>query len=387
MKLCIIDPACHVPTLKTLFDAEYFAHEPDNFFHFKTTPHYTKLENYKQEGFIYNTNWEQINSKNFNTLFIIAPLLDYYNPISKELLPYTFNMRDKIKNIINSNPWPGGIVLFDIYDYDYDPNEINTEWNVNIYFKRNYNKNKKYKSKSRFSDNLENRSVGISDSYLKSRFSDLESNVYPFPFMMFVKQCVMKTALNTLPALDDNKNKINAAFWAGGLYTHKHALDGHYIDRQKIYNEISNSIVSKSLNHTEYMEHLKKYKICVDLIGVGNPNKRTFEILFSGSLLMSMCTDLDWGFNENLGSASGIDRADLDPHVNLDPDLSSWDPDTLFTTSEEFKFKLNKLLTDNDHYKKCLDKQNQIISKYFNKKWMKEYILSKMLNLSNNGTF
>jgi len=347
MKICIIDPACHVPTLKTLFDAEYFAHEPDNFFHFKTTPHYTKLENYKQEGFIYNTNWEQINSKNFNTLFIIAPLLDYYNPISKELLPYTFNMRDKIKNIINSNSWPGGIVLFDIYDYDYDPNEINSEWNVNIYFKRNYNKNKKYKS-----------------------------NVYPFPFMMFVKQCVMKTVLNTLPTIDDNKNKINAAFWAGGLYTHKHALDGHYIDRQKIYNEISNRIVSKSLNHTEYMEHLKKYKICVDLIGVGNPNKRTFEILFSNSLLMSMCTDLDWGFNGNLGFSSA-----------LNPDLGPWDPDTLFTTSEEFKFKLNKLLTDNDHYKKCLDKQNQIISKYFNKKWMKEYILSKMLNLSNNGTF
>lgn len=324
MKLCIIDPGCHVPTLKTLFpEAEYFAHEPDNFFKFVTTQHYTRSQNYKEEGFMYNTDWNKINSKDFNTLFIVAPLLDYYNPISKELILYTFNMREKIKNIINSNSFEK-IALFDVYDYDYDPNEINTDWKVDIYFKRNYNRTKFYKS-----------------------------NVVPFPFIMFLKPCVMKTVINCKPAV--TTGRINAAFWVGGLYKHINALNGSTIDRISIYNEIRNVIVSKhQLSFNDYIDHLQKYKIGIDLAGVGDPNKRTFEIIANGSLLMSM-NNLNWGFKDE------------------------FDPDTIFTTGDEFKIKLHKLLTDEIHYKKCMDKQNELVKKYFNKNWLREYIENKLL--------
>jgi hypothetical protein len=45
MRLCIIDPAAHIPSLKLLFpEAEYYAHEPDSFFRYVTTHHYTKKQ-------------------------------------------------------------------------------------------------------------------------------------------------------------------------------------------------------------------------------------------------------------------------------------------------------------------------------------------------------
>jgi len=330
MKLCIIDPACHIPTLKILFEeSEYFAHEPDNFFSYLTTNHYTKLQNYDAEGFMYDTNWDKINSSNFDILFIVAPLLDYYDPISKELIPYTFNMRDKITKIINSNSFKL-VVIFDVYDYDYDPNEINKNWKVDLYFKRNYNKKKKY-----------------------------NSNVVPFPFIMFLKPCVMKIALNT-KILNYDKTRKNAVFWAGGLYNHIHALDGIHINRQKIHNEIKDLIHSKNLPYDKFIEHMKTYKICVDLMGVGDPNKRTFEIIANGSLMMSMCVNLEWGFDNN----------------------DEFDKDTFFTTSDEFRIKLHKLLTDETHYKKCLNTQNEIVTKYFNKNWLRGYIEKNINNLN-----
>jgi hypothetical protein len=35
MKICIIDPAAYIPSLKLLFsEAEYYSHDPDDFFTF-----------------------------------------------------------------------------------------------------------------------------------------------------------------------------------------------------------------------------------------------------------------------------------------------------------------------------------------------------------------
>ena len=104
MTICIIDPASHIPSLKKLFPkAEYFAHEPDSFFTFTSTPHFTRDQVYAEYGLYYRTDWQNITSDMFDTLFIVAPLMDYYNTISHSMKPYTDRMLDRIVEIISND--------------------------------------------------------------------------------------------------------------------------------------------------------------------------------------------------------------------------------------------------------------------------------------------
>lgn len=319
MKLCIIDPAAHIPSLKILFpESEYFAHEPDGFFRYITTHHYTKQQNLETYGFEYRTDWDNITSYKFDYLIICAPLWDYHN--SNTLAPLFKNMTDRIKYIIDNNKFKS-VILFDIYDYDYDPNDLNSPWKIDYYFKRNYNKTKKYLA-----------------------------NVFPFPYIMFVKPCVLGMVIN--PSENTTPNKINRALWAGGIYNHIDEKKGIYRMRQDIFNQIKDSIDTGYFPENEFINMLRKYKVVVDLIGVGDPNKRTLEILSNGSLMLSMCGDLDWGFDDG----------------------DEFHPDTFFKTADEFKYKLDKILNDEEHYKMCLEQQQKIIKKYFNKKWLRSYI-------------
>jgi hypothetical protein len=213
--------------------------------------------------------------------------------------------------------------LFDTYDYDYDPSTINTDWKVNYYFKRNYNKTNSY-----------------------------SANVHPFPYIMFVKPCVLGMVLNSTN--NTSENRINKALWAGAMYNHIDTKNGVRRMRQDMFEEIRDYIDTSYFSENEYINMIRKYKIVVDLIGVGDPNKRTFEILSNGSLMLTMCYNLEWGFDEG----------------------DNFHPDAFFSTAEEFKQKLDKLINNEEHYKECLNQQERIIKKYFNKKWLRNYIES-----------
>jgi len=321
-RICILDPASHIPSLKTIFqEADYYAHEPDSRFHFNTTQHYTKQQIYDTHGFYYLTEFSNITSTNYDILFIVAPLKDYFSSISADFSSRLKYMRDLIETITQIHAFKK-IALFDVYDYDYDPSIINTKWKVDIYFKRNYQINKSY-----------------------------ASNVYPFPFIMFVKPCVLGMCLSPRRS----SYTVNRAFWCGGLYNHS---DGEiHRNRLSMYNKIASHIDTfGSCNYEDYLNLCKTYKIGVDLIGVGDPNKRTIELLCSGTLMLSMCKYLAWGFE----------------------DADCFHPDTFFETADEFISKLHRLLNDEDHYKTCLARQNYIVEKYFNKDWFKKYITIKL---------
>jgi hypothetical protein len=332
MRVCIIDPVVHIPSLKILFpEAEYYAHEPDDFFKFASTHHYTRQENLNAYGFEYRTDWETINSDKYDYLFISVPLADFYDTISTELIPYVTRMKEKIKNIIDNNSFKC-VILFDTYDYDYDPSVMNTDWKVDYYFKRNYNKTKQY-----------------------------SVNVIPFPYIMFVKPCVLGIVLNSTE--NTSHEKINKALWAGSVYNHidnKHQI---YRMRADILEQIRNYIDVGIFSENEFLLKLKQYKVIVDLIGVGDPNKRTLEILSSGSLMLSMCGDLEWGFEDG----------------------DAFHPDTFFKMADDFKYKLDRILNDEEHYKACLTQQKIIVKKYFNKKWLRSYI-EKNIKYSVNDT-
>ena len=102
------------------------------------------------------------------------------------------------------------------------------------------------------------------------------------------------------------------------------------------------------------MNYISNSKFSLDLLGAGNPNIRTFEILVSGSLLLQQNNDLVWPF------------------------LEKFSDECYFEDGIEFNNNLNKLYNNPELYLSCLENQYNIVNKYFNKEWLKNYILSKI---------
>ena len=147
--------------------------------------------------------------------------------------------------------------------------------------------------------------------------------------------------------------KYNRVFFTGGLFIHDDPQINYYRDRKTIYNKINKYIYNPGyLNYNDFLQTLRTSKYSLDLNGVGDPNKRTFEILSQGSLMLSQFNELKWPFEETFSE------------------------ETIFKNENEFVNKLSKLNSNDELYKRCLYNQLYIYNKYFNKKWIKEYVLN-----------
>ena len=141
-------------------------------------------------------------------------------------------------------------------------------------------------------------------------------------------------------------------FFTGGVFVHDDPEINYYRDRITIYSKIETYIYNPGyLNYNNFLEVLRTSKFSLDINGVGDPNKRTFEILSQGSLLISQYNDLKWPFDEQFSE------------------------ETVFKNEDEFIKNITTLQNDNTLYRKCLDNQLNIYNKYFNKKWIKEYVV------------
>ena len=328
MKLCIVDPASHMPGLKYILPhAEYYAHEPDAFFTYVSTHHYTKAQNLAEYGFEYRTDWETITSATYSHILLVMPFMDYYNVVTTNLTPHINRMLARIQGLLTANHFQK-VALIDIYDYDYDPNDINGGLPIDLYFKRNYVKGRTY-----------------------------TSNVVPFPCSMFVKPCVIATML--WKQLTPSGSRKNTAMWAGTLYNH---VDTNFQppivrNRRAMFEQIKHRLdIYQGLSHQEYVNEIRNHTIVVDLLGVGNPNKRTYEGFANGTLVLTMVKELEWGFEEG----------------------DTFHPDTVFETASEFEQKLNRLLTDKAHYEHCLAIQNRLVEKYFGLNWMRSVLMRNL---------
>lgn len=329
--ILIFDPATHIPGLKTLFPtSSYYAIDPEDYpcFRYETTIHLNKQDFYNLYNFQYSTGIENIKNHSGKILFLTLPLLDCVRG-SKWTKPYGLRLLDLIRTIVKDNKWKK-IILFDTYDYDYDPSKLDLGFEVNYFFKRNYNKNKIY-----------------------------NKNVIPFPFQMFVLPCVLHyictSNINTYE--DDNNNKVNKILWGGNLYNHIDNDFNVFRLRLNMYEQIKNFVYT--LGYTkpeEYHKKIREFKICLDLHGVGDPNKRTFEILLNNSLLFTMVKDLNWGFLDG----------------------ETFEPETIFENKEDFLIKANKLLNDQEVYERCKNTQLKIVKKYFNVEYLKKYIIKNI---------
>ncbi len=322
MRIAIIDTVNQDIGLKILFpEASYYIFNSE-----ECTIHHRRVS-YNKYNFTPLMDPLSINDKQYDILFII---LATYNiiPTTPYHDKHIKNIFDKVTTIINTNNFKF-VGLFDNYDFDYDPNMYIDNPKINLFFKRNYNKTKKYKE-----------------------------NVVPFPFIMFGEKSLIEKCDTELVSDNDYfKPKNVSIFFSGALFT---CRDYHYDmnrDRLNIYKKIHNWIYNPgNLPYEKFIETIRNSKYSLDLLGVGDPNKRTFEILLSGSLMISEYNDLLWPF----------DAGDC------------FSCETIFNDENDFLKKIRELENDKELYIKCLSNQHRIVKKYFNKNWIRNYILLRI---------
>lgn len=264
-------------------------------------------------------NIDNITDNNYDYLFIIISFLNIIeNHDNDKDFKNGFN---KALEIIDKNNFKK-VIVFDNYDYDYDPNDFIKNNKIDYYFKRNYSKTKIYKR-----------------------------NVIPFSFIMFGQYSIVETIDNCRNLAIESPNFKNRVFFSGTLLDHKDNEMKVYRNRNIIFNQIKNNVTyASNLDYYLYLDIINTSKYSLDLNGVGDPNKRTFEILAQGSLRLGEYNDFKWCFNEEFAE------------------------ETIFKTGEEFERKLFNLENDPDLYNKCLNRQYELFNKYFNKEWIRSYI-------------
>ena len=310
MKIAIIDGVNQDIGLKILFpEADYFIHHIE----------LDKSRNHEKYNIIPKYDWSIINDKNYDYLFIISALYDakkgtpFFKQDIHDILQVTLG-------IIEKNHFKK-VFIFDNYDYDYDPNEIIKNEKITYFFKRNYNKTKTY-----------------------------QSNVIPFPFIMFGETSIIEK-MTDLQISEHIKNRI---FFTGTLFNHQDPQINYYRNRQHVYNEIRNYVYNPgNLRYDVFLKEIRDSKYALDLNGVGDPNKRTFEILSQGSLRISEYNDLKWPFEDG----------------------DAFSEETVFKNGNDFIQKIHNFEHDPELYNQCLENQITIYNKYFNKKWIKDYLL------------
>ena len=140
----------------------------------------------------------------------------------------------------------------------------------------------------------------------------------------------------------------------GTLFIHNDEQLNYVRDRRSIYNKIQKYIYNPGrLHYNIFLSEIRNSKYSLDLNGVGEPNKRTFEILSQGSLMISEYNDLKWPFEEG----------------------DEFNHELKFKHEKEFYKIMDKLNKNPDFYKNCLENQNKIFNKYFNVEWIRSFIL------------
>lgn len=311
MKIAVIDGVNQDIGLNILFpEADYFINHTE----------LDKTTNMKKYNIIPQYDWSKINDKKYDCLFIVISLYDA-KPGTRFFKQNIYDILQREVKIINENNFKN-VFIFDNYDYDYDPNDILENNKITLFFKRNYNKTKTYKS-----------------------------NVVPFPFVMFGQSSIIEKIEDSFYS----QQKYNTVFFSGTLFVHDDPEINYRRDRKTIYNKISKYIFNPgNLNYSDFIQVLRHSKYSLDLNGVGEPNKRTFEILSQGSLMISEYNNLKWPFEE------------------------CFHEDTIFHSDVDFFEKITKLNSNDELYINCLTQQMFIYNKYFNKKWIQSYILNNI---------
>jgi len=277
--------------------------------------------------------FEFVNSDKYNTVFIIAPLYDAlktFNNKEKSYCEKTYQKFQKTIEFITQNTF-SNIHFFDNYDYDYDPNILfDTDFIKNNQiriFKRYYNSEKIYKE-----------------------------NVHPFPYIIFGHRCNIDM-LNDYIENGTDYRKETRIFFAGNEVVHIDPIYEIVRNRRDILHRIKNNMAIYNPGHLPYdrfLQEMRSSKYSLDLLGVGDPNIRTYEILSSGSLRLGQRSNLKWTFTECFAE------------------------ETIFDDENDLLRKISNLENTPGLYETCLKKQNSIVKQYMNKQALRSYIMNHL---------
>jgi hypothetical protein len=315
MRIAILDAIHHVVGLKLLFpEADYYRWDTRNeWIH-------TQEECRSLYNFEYKEDISQINSDNYDIFIVVFSIFDRFKI---NTVPNDKHIYDTIMNIINNNNFKK-ILFFDNYDYDYDPNDyIQTDKQI-TFFKRCYVRNKQYKS-----------------------------NVFSFPFIIFGRP---KDVLwKILEDHDKYKTTISRKphiHWSGGLYVHNNDL-GYPIIRNRFesYQKIHKHIINYHIPKEHYIQELATFQCGADILGCGEPNIRTLELLIARTLIIQEKNNLQWPFEKGY----------------LVP------PELMFDSEHAF-VDIKTMLQDPIKYTYYIDEQNRLFDTYFTKEWLRTYI-------------
>ena len=321
MRIAVVDGVNQDIGLNILFpDADYFINnieidKSSNMKKYNISPHY---------------DWSKINDNNYDFLFIIMSLYDA-KPGTRFFKQNIYDILNRIIEIINKNNFKK-VCIFDNYDYDYDPNIVIEQDNIltkNVkVFKRYYNKNKPYKI-----------------------------NVNPFPYITFGHECNLDILNNFEKNIGSLNNKIPRIFFAGSPVVHIDETYGIVRNRKEILLKIMGKInlyIPGYLPNDAFIAEMKNSKYSLDLLGVGDPNTRTYEILSCGSLILGQRSNLKWDFEEEFCE------------------------ETIFDNENDLLEKLIRLENEEGLYEKCLEQQNKIVRTYMNMYSLRKYIIDRL---------
>jgi hypothetical protein len=293
----------------------------------------------------------------YDIVYIIAPLLDLtekrkmltqasidYNNVWLSLLNVFKNGNVIIKT-------GGKCKIIDNYDYNYCPvmditgvmmpSDVAGSFETTFY-KRNMSLSKK----------------------AAQQYSPL---VKPFPYIIFGYQSVIDVLMggydNTISNIP-HKERQNRIMFYGNIFNHIDTDNNVFINRKDMINQIYNSLHHNFgptffdlkyayLPFAQYLHHLSTFKFGLDVLGVGEPNKRTFEIIAANTLLISQKGDVDWGFEDG----------------------DAFSEETIFATADELAIKLKLLSMDDVLYTKCHNNQMYLRRKYMTQEALRQRLL------------
>jgi hypothetical protein len=258
---------------------------------------------------------------------------------------YNFHYREDIEYVTDKN-YDILMIVYCITDFN-DKNRLDSQYHLNILL--NKIDSNKFKKLIFINNNDDDADPFVECPYLKmdlcfqrnySKMIQYHPSVIPFSFCIFGPICPLWKILNINYEVTE---KIDRVLWAGAVYG----------NRIPIYNAVRHYLQSIQVPNHLYLEELSKSKFALDLDGCGHPNIKTLEILCANSLLVQQYKHINWGFDEG----------------------DAFSEETTFKTPEEFMANIDRLRADQDLYDRCLANQKYIKHKYFNRDWLRQYIL------------
>ena len=326
MNILVFDPLQHYPQIYHILTENN--NSVDYVCNYKQYTYYNEKQYLEKYNISYKTDIDKYDK--YNMCFIIFPLLNidikYDEKRNKEFYNYITSLTNNIKKHTK-------IIIIDNQDYANMPENLNNI-RYDIIFKRNYHKNMKY-----------------------------DKNIIPFHF---VDCCCKVDPIHLLINNYNNKtiNKISNKIWfSGRIYKIVNKKYNIYTNRYFIKDLKKKGVIEvvDKLPHNEYLNKIKEYKYALSLMGCSSWGTRHFEILAQ--------------YDTILFSQAFRTKPDPLNHIFPFENGDKFSEYNFFTSVDDLMKKYNEIESNDELYKSILNNQKYIIDKYYNNKYIYNYII------------